>query len=171
MLILWCEKNENQQKEARFGQFKKDWPLITWGWTPILSKAGGTLIGGGTMTSARDLAKPLDQTLIHRMLRKSGTCFGSTSKMVRFRYWPRLWSKARSSGMMRPSTSFGIRPDVPTMKCVSGNKLNDLKADSHLPQQYAFSTVDCVNAEIEKFPSLCGNATVHYGICTSVNLP
>ena len=35
-----------------------------------------------------------------------------------------------------------------------------LKADSHLPQQSVFSAVDCVNAEIEKFLSLWGNATV-----------
>ena len=43
-----------------------------------------------------------------------------------------------------------------------------LKADSHLPQQPAFSTVDRVNAEIEYFLSLCGNATVHWRILTSV---
>ena len=29
--------------------------------------------------------------------------------------------------------------------------------------------VDCFNAEIEKFPFLCGNATVHCGIRTIVN--
>ena len=44
-------------------------------------------------------------------------------------------------------------------------------ADSHLPQRSTFSTVDCINTEIEKFLSLCGNATVHCGICTSVNEP
>ena len=35
-----------------------------------------------------------------------------------------------------------------------------LKADSHLPQQSAFSPVDYVNAEIEQFLSLCRNVTV-----------
>ena len=44
-------------------------------------------------------------------------------------------------------------------------------ADSHSPQWYAFSAVDFVNAEKEKFLSLCGNATVHCGIRTSVNEP
>ena len=46
-----------------------------------------------------------------------------------------------------------------------------LKADSHLLQQSAFSAVDRVHAEIEKFISLCRNATVHCGIRTSVNKP
>ena len=45
------------------------------------------------------------------------------------------------------------------------------KVDSHLLQQSAFSAEDCINAEIEKFLSLCGNAPVHYIICTSVNEP
>ena len=35
-----------------------------------------------------------------------------------------------------------------------------VKANSHLQKQSAFSTVDCVNAEVEKFLSLCRNATV-----------
>ena len=34
------------------------------------------------------------------------------------------------------------------------------KADLHSPHQSAFSAVDCHNPEIEKFLSLCGNATV-----------
>ena len=32
-----------------------------------------------------------------------------------------------------------------------------------------FSEVDCVNAKIENFLSLCGNATVYCGIHPSVN--
>ena len=36
-----------------------------------------------------------------------------------------------------------------------------VKADLHSLRRSAFSAVDCVNAEIEKFISLCGNATVH----------
>ena len=47
--------------------------------------------------------------------------------------------------------------------------LTRIRADSHSPLQSAFSAIDCVNAGIEKFLSLCGDATVHYGICTSVN--
>ena len=43
------------------------------------------------------------------------------------------------------------------------------KADSHSLQRSAFSAVDCVNTEIENFLTLCGNANVHCGICTSVN--
>ena len=39
--------------------------------------------------------------------------------------------------------------------------LAPLKADSHLPQGSVLSAVDCINAEIENFQSLCGNATVH----------
>ena len=36
-----------------------------------------------------------------------------------------------------------------------------VKAGSHLSQWSADSAVDCVNAEIENFLSLCGNTTVH----------
>ena len=43
------------------------------------------------------------------------------------------------------------------------------KADSHSPQQSAFSAIDCINAEIEKFLSFCGGAAVQCGIRTSVN--
>ena len=46
-----------------------------------------------------------------------------------------------------------------------------LKADSHSTKQSAFSAVDCINAEIEKFLSLCRNTTVHCRIRTSVNEP
>ena len=48
-------------------------------------------------------------------------------------------------------------------------KVADVKADSHLLQRSAFSSVDCINKEIESFPSLCRNETVHRGIRTSVN--
>ena len=49
-----------------------------------------------------------------------------------------------------------------------GRSIKTCKADSLQIQQFAFSTVDCVNAEIENFLSLCGNETVHCGIHTSV---
>ena len=94
----------------------------TFGSIPIFSNAGGTLIGGGTMISAKDLPNPRDQMLIQRMDRKSGPDFGRANRMVRFLYWPRLWSVPRSSGMKNPSTSLGMRPAVPTMKCVSSWK-------------------------------------------------
>ena len=42
-----------------------------------------------------------------------------------------------------------------------GRSIKTCKADSLQIQQFAFSTVDCVNAEIENFLSLCGNTTVH----------
>ena len=34
-----------------------------------------------------------------------------------------------------------------------------------------FSAVDCINAGIENFRSLCRNVSVHCGICNSVNEP
>ena len=46
---------------------------------------------------------------------------------------------------------------------VNANKqtrIDYIKAHSHLPQQSVDSAVDCINAEIENFLSLCGNATV-----------
>ena len=43
------------------------------------------------------------------------------------------------------------------------------KAQSHLPQRSVDSAVDCINAEMEHFLSVCGNATVHSTIRTSVN--
>ena len=39
----------------------------------------------------------------------------------------------------------------------------------HSPQWSANSAVGYVNPEIENFPTLCRNATVHCGICTTVN--
>ena len=66
-----------------------------------------------------------------------------------------------------------------TARLYSSTVTSKLKADSHSPRQSVFSTVDSINAEIvdsinadiENFLSLCGNATVHCGICTSVNKP
>ena len=46
-----------------------------------------------------------------------------------------------------------------------------VKAHSQLPMWSADSAVDCINAEIENFLSLCVNATVHCRIHTSVNEP
>ena len=49
-----------------------------------------------------------------------------------------------------------------------------LKAHSHSPQQFAFSAIDCVNAEIEKFLYLWGKATVCLNACrkrSNVNEP
>ena len=33
--------------------------------------------------------------------------------------------------------------------------------------RFTLAALDCINAEIENFLSLCGNATVYYGIGTS----
>ena len=48
---------------------------------------------------------------------------------------------------------------------------NVLRAHSHLPQLSTDSAVDCVNAEMENFLSLCRNATDHCGILISMNEP
>ena len=54
---------------------------------------------------------------------------------------------------------------------VAAEETSGLKAHSHLLQWSAASAVDCINTEMEKFLSLCGNETVHCRICTSVNEP
>ena len=64
--------------------------------------------------------------------------------------------------MPQPHTSNAVYVNEP---------LGSIKADSYLLQQSAFSEVDCINAEIEKFLSLCRNTTVHCRIRTSVNEP
>ena len=66
-----------------------------------------------------------------------------------------LWRCVTKWRSKRPTTSLRHR-------------ILHFKADSHWMQRSAFSAVDWVNTEIENILSLCGNATVHCGICTSV---